>query len=355
MKFMPEFVNNDSQSTDSHQIPTKIPAFKSLCLRLGIMMIAVFVFRAAAQIIISLIAQSLINMNVTASYIIQTFISVIFLYFLPITIALIVLKQPRNNLCGRIYSKPQYLGSALGLLPPLYGVAILINIISLILSTVFANTPIGESFNTIDSLQPENPACAVIMFIQLAVFAPIFEEFWFRGVVMESVRPYGNGFAIFVSAFLFGLTHANFQQFFYAFVLGVGFGYIAQSTRSIISTTIMHAAFNSISGIMLIFMSMPSVKDYLSSGGSGIKDPVVSAYQVYTFFVIMLMIVGFIMALFKIRKIRRYKVPKAWTELTTPKRWAVFFSRVTVIIMLVLALDSFTFNFIARFFFKLLY
>ncbi len=335
--------------------PSKVPAFKSLCIRLGIMMIAVFVFRGIAEIIISLAAVHLVNIDVTASYIIQTFISIVFLYILPIITALIVLKQPRNDLCGRIYSKPRYLGRAMGLLPPLYGAAILINIISLLLSAVFADTGFGDSFNTVNNLQPDNPSCAVIMFIQLAVFAPLFEEFWFRGVVMESVRPYGNGFAIFISAMLFGLTHANFQQFFYAFVLGIGFGYIAQSTGSILTTTIMHAVFNSISGIMLVFMSVPSVNNYLSGESAAEKDTAVLAYLVYMFFVIMLMLIGVIMAFWKIRKIRRYKVPKVWTEIGTAKRWGIFFSRVTVIIMLVLAADSFTFNFIPKFIFNLLY
>ena len=67
-------------------------------------------------------------------------------------------------------------------------------------------------------------------------------------------------------------------------------------------------------------------------------------YLVFCFVVIMLMIVGIFMAIAKLRKVKRYKVPKVWTELSAPRRWGVFFSRVTVIIALLLAADTLTFQ-----------
>ena len=80
--------------------------------------------------------------------------------------------------------------------------------------------------------------------------------------------------------------------------------------------------------------------------------PAVAAFLVFQFLVIMLMLVGIVMAIFKLCKIRRYKVPKIWTELSTGKRWGIFFSRFTVIIMLILAADSFTYQFIPRLIYK---
>lgn len=342
--------------------PSKIPAFKNVCMRLGLMMVMVFVSRGVCTVLMSLLAPGMEDLGATSAYIIQSAMSLVFLYLIPMSFAVWIMKEPTRETCGRIYSKPQYFGRALGMFPAFYGLAICVNFIVLFISRFITDPDLNRSFNTVNDLQADNLACALILFVQLVVIAPLFEEFWFRGIVMESLRQYGNGFAIFVSALLFGLTHANFQQFFYAFVIGVCLGYIAVSTKSIITTTVMHAMFNGISGLLLLFMSVPAVGDYLlelqrgDHTGQGVTPdmpPVVVVYLVYLAAVVLLMVVGLIMAAFKLAKIKKYRVPKMWTELTAAQRWGVFLSRATVIIMLVLAADTLTFRLIPKFFYGL--
>ena len=328
----------------------KKQGFKSVCLRLGIMMIAVFISRAAASVILSLVYPSLSQLDPNIAYIIESVISFLFLYVIPISAAILLLKP--KKMCSRIYKKPQYFGSAMGMFPAFYGLAIFANLITIIISSFFRDTDLNESFNTVNELAPDGIVSAIVLFVQLAVIAPVFEEFWFRGIVMESLRPYGNGFAIFVSALLFGLTHANFGQLFYTAVIGICLGYIAISTKSIVTTTIMHAILNSISGIMLILISTEPAQRYLIGKGDN-NDPVVILMLVYMFFVIMLMIVGIFMAIFKLRKIRRYRVEKMW-DVSSAKRWGIFLSRVTVIVMLVLAIDTLTFRYIPTTIIKLI-
>lgn len=328
----------------------KKQGFKSVCLRLGIMMIAVFISRAAASVILSLVYPSLSQLDPNIAYIIESVISFLFLYVIPISAAILLLKP--KKMCSRIYKKPQYFGSAMGMFPAFYGLAIFANLITIIISSFFQDTDLNESFNTVNELAPDGIVSAIVLFVQLAVIAPVFEEFWFRGIVMESLRPYGNGFAIFVSALLFGLTHANFGQLFYTAVIGICLGYIAISTKSIVATTIMHAILNSISGIMLILISTEPAQRYLIGKGDN-NDPVVILMLVYMFFVIMLMIVGIFMAIFKLRKIRRYRVEKMW-DVSSAKRWGIFLSRVTVIVMLVLAIDTLTFRYIPTTIIKLI-
>ena len=64
------------------------------------------------------------------------------------------------------------------------------------------------------------------MFLYSAIFAPITEEIFFRGYILRSLRPYGKRFAIFTSAFLFGLFHGNLLQTPYAFLIGLVLGYV---------------------------------------------------------------------------------------------------------------------------------
>lgn len=345
---------NESAANELPQ-PSKIGGFKDVCLRIGLMMICVFVARGICSILLSLMYPLFEQLDEILCYALQTLMSFVFLDVIPITLAVLIIKEPSKETRGRLYQKPVYLSNAIGMFPACYGLAIFINLLTLAVSYFLSKADLNKTFNPVNELQADNIPCALILLFQMVVIAPICEEFWFRGIVMESLRPYGNGFAIFVSAFLFGLTHSNFQQFFYATVLGVCLGYIAVSTKSLVTTTIMHAMLNSVSGLLLFFMSIESVGDYLLAAESGREaemTPAVAAFLVFQFLVIMLMLVGIVMAIFKLCKIRRYKVPKIWTELSTGKRWGIFFSRFTVIIMLILAADSFTYQFIPRLIYK---
>lgn len=328
----------------------KKQGFKKVCVRLGIMMTAVFVSRTAASVVLSLLYPSTSQLDGTTSYLIESLISLVFLYIIPIAVAIALLKP--KKMCGTVYRKPQYFGDAMGMFPAFYGLAIFTNLITILISNLFSSTDLNESFNTVNELAPDSMGSAVILFVQLAVIAPIFEEFWFRGIVLESLKPYGNGFAIFVSALLFGLTHANLGQLFYTTVIGICLGYIAVNTRSIVATTIMHAILNSIAGILLLFFSLDPVQKYMMGKGTE-NDPVVIAFLVYMFFVLTFLLVGIFMAIWKLRRIRRYRVEKVW-EYSAARRWGIFLSRVTVIIMLILAADTLTFRYIPTTIYKLI-
>ena len=65
------------------------------------------------------------------------------------------------------------------------------------------------------------------MFLYAGILAPITEEILFRGLIQKSLQPYGKKFAIFCSAFCFGIFHGNLIQTPYAFLVGLVLGYVA--------------------------------------------------------------------------------------------------------------------------------
>lgn len=313
--------------------------FKSVSTRIGISMIIMFVLRFAATFIVSALAQVIFDN--TLIYIANVLVSIVFVYLIPITITYFIMRRPLKESGHRLYNKPKYVGKALGMFPALYGTGIGINIITMGLLTIVSLIIGGDGTveNPIFSMQASTPVTAVIMFVDLAIIAPLFEEFWFRGIFMQSLRRYGNGVAIMISAILFGLTHGNFQQIFYATAVGIVLGYIATVTDSIITSTILHAMLNSVAGILMLFMVDPSVSDAMTSAMAGTQPeitPLVAAFAVYMVLVMVLLIVGIVMAIYKLAKIKRYKVPKVQYELSAKSRWGLFFSRVPVIVMLVL-------------------
>lgn len=66
-----------------------------------------------------------------------------------------------------------------------------------------------------------------------SLFAPLVEEFVFRGVIMQPLRRYGKGFAVVVSAVLFGMAHGTPTTFAFAFVCGLVIGYATLSSGSL--------------------------------------------------------------------------------------------------------------------------
>lgn len=354
-----DMIGTSAQDNTAEQ-PSLVPGFKSICVRIGIMMIVVFASRAAVSVMSVFIAPYLAGLNLTPTmaYLLDATISVIFLYIIPIAAAIFLLKRPMKGRLGEVYAKPKYFGRAMAMFPAGYGVAIACNLLTQLLGLLFRDTELGNSFTGIQqTLQAPDTGSAVVLFVQLTVLAPIFEEFWCRGLIIESLRPYGNGFAIFVSALLFGTIHANFAQFFYATALGIFLGYIYVSTGSLVTTTIMHAMFNSISGVMILLMSDPSVGEYLMGAADGEKPeptPAAVLYIVWMAIIVLLLVVGIIMAIYKFTKIKKYRVPKMQTEISTGKRWGIFLSRISVVIMIVLAIDTFATQEIPKFLVKLI-
>lgn len=88
------------------------------------------------------------------------------------------------------------------------------------------------------------------MFLYMAVAAPIAEEILCRGLIQRTLMPFGKGFAIFASAFLFGMFHGNILQAPMAFLVGLVLGYVA-AEYSIAWAMILHMINNMVLGDML--------------------------------------------------------------------------------------------------------
>ena len=86
----------------------------------------------------------------------------------------------------------------------------------------------------------------IIIVLTSTVLAGLLEEFAFRGALLRMLRPYGDGFALVVSALLFGICHPSAAQFFPAVITGLALGYVVISTGSILTSVIAHMAYNTI-------------------------------------------------------------------------------------------------------------
>ena len=83
-----------------------------------------------------------------------------------------------------------------------------------------------------------------VRIICVGILPAIFEELLFRKFLIDRTIRHGEFISCAMSGIMFGLWHGNFQQFFFAFFIGVLFAFVYIRTGNIIYTMIMHASMN---------------------------------------------------------------------------------------------------------------
>lgn len=87
-----------------------------------------------------------------------------------------------------------------------------------------------------------------------ALLPAILEEMVYRGFLLQSLRRYGDGFAILVSAALFGLMHGNILQLPFAFLIGLVMGFLVVQTGNIWLSAALHFTNNAIAVLLEYFL-----------------------------------------------------------------------------------------------------
>lgn len=80
----------------------------------------------------------------------------------------------------------------------------------------------------------------IIIVLSTSVTPALVEELLMRGAVLGSVKPFGEDFAVIVSAFLFGLMHTNILQIPFAFIVGLVLGIAVIKSGSIWTGVAIH-------------------------------------------------------------------------------------------------------------------
>ena len=104
-----------------------------------------------------------------------------------------------------------------------------------------------------DFLQSMADVPALSTLIITSLMPAVFEEMYFRGIVFSNFKSMGAVKACVLGGLLFGMAHLNFQQFSYAFIMGIIFCYFVYMTGSIFSSALSHFLINSIQTILSAF------------------------------------------------------------------------------------------------------
>ncbi len=191
------------------------------------------------------------------------FIIYIFMYLIIIPLIALIFQKVKGNKVGiklsSLYTKPKksafwcfkWIIITMGFA---YIASIISNIFFMIIEYMTDTTLNEASFNFGDSV-----IGTVVLIIAPVIFAPIFEELLFRGVVLKNSEPMGQWFAIIISGIIFGLWHENHPQLLFATTFGCFSAFMVVKTRSIIPSMITHFFVNSISTVLQLVISSSDI------------------------------------------------------------------------------------------------
>ncbi len=166
---------------------------------------------------------------------------------------------------------------------------------------------------------------AKLMYIFTMTVAPAFiEEMVFRGIVMQSLRRFGDMFALVASALIFGIFHLNLIQMPYAFILGLFIGYFVMRTGSLWVGIIIHFLNNGIATVLTMTEPYCSENIYLFIN------------LMYSLVAVVCGIIAMCLLLMKYRDMFRFA--KARSVLAPGKRAQYFLTSPALIIAMLIAL-----------------
>ncbi len=170
---------------------------------------------------------------------------------------------------------------------------------------------------------PQTLPGILLYFLCLAVAPAFVEEMVFRGIIMQNLRRFGDVFAIFASALIFGIFHLNLIQMPYAFILGLGIGYFVMRTGSLWVGVFIHFI-NNFAACVFELLS-----PYMS------EEVYITANYVYNLLFAILGVIFLAVVLSKYRNIFRFA--KRESSLSAGKRTLYFITAPALIVALLLA------------------
>lgn len=220
-------------------------AYKKDFSDLGLRMVISAVLIYGIQVLALYIAQS-INMSWTWNVDIMLAVTMISMYAIGYPLAFLVLKAGTKSCKIEKHTmKPiQFIMAFL----MSYALMMLGNIIGVGVTNwigLLKGEPVDNGLNDI-----VGNGNIWISAIYIVLLAPIFEEYLFRKIICDRLVKYGQGMAIIMSGFMFGLFHGNFNQFFYASVLGCFFAFIYVKTGNVKYTIGLHMIVNFIGSVV---------------------------------------------------------------------------------------------------------
>lgn len=186
------------------------------------------------------------------------------------------------------------------------------NIVGTVVTTLLGLLPGIAAENPILGYTSDNAILPKVLFA--VILAPVIEEYIFRKQLIDRMHIYGEKLAVVASALIFGLFHGNLSQLFYAFTLGLVFGYVYLKTGKLRYSIGLHMLINLMGSVIgPLFVEKIAGLDTMETLDMTIM-PWLLGYAAYVVVLLGLAITGLVLLC-----IHKRKVSFTVTELELPK------------------------------------
>lgn len=224
---------------------------KEILLVSGILGLCIVVFHylgeGMGKVVLDLVKSGALPYDFAMQQVIQILYTILTI-LVPFAIGALVIKKIQKRDVLLPFDKPKsgiLFAEALGI----GCIAIVVaNLATAVIVAIFGG--VGIEF---DSYKPESPTTTyqlLWMLLSNAVVPALVEEFALRGVILQSLRKYGDAFAVLASALIFGMMHGNMTQFPFAFILGAVLAVLVLITGSLWTSMAVHLINNIYSVLM---------------------------------------------------------------------------------------------------------
>ena len=201
-----------------------------------------------------------------------------------------------------------------------YGGTYVSNFVGIILTQVIGaikGSPVSN--NMVEVATSSN---ILVNFFIMVICAPIAEELLFRKLLIDRTVKYGEATAILFSGLMFGLFHGNLNQFVYAFVLGLFFGFIYVKTGNIRYTILLHMLVNflgSVVGVIILNWLGDEFINALSDTSLLMTYAMDNMPKIMTYFIYIILLLGIAIAGIVLLIVNARKIHFQPGEVTIPK------------------------------------
>ena len=119
-----------------------------------------------------------------------------------------------------------------------------------VMSLLFGYTVMGSP-----DMYPTTTGQAVLLFVALAIAAPLGEELLFRGVIQRGYERLGPRRAVILAGLLFAFFHLRLSGLVALLPISLALGYVVWRSNSLLAGILMHAANNTLAALFLILYS----------------------------------------------------------------------------------------------------
>jgi membrane protease YdiL (CAAX protease family) len=179
----------------------------------------------------------------------------------------------------------------------------------------------------------------------MVILAPIIEEYLCRKQIIDRLRPYGEKLAVLISALIFSLFHGNLSQMFYAFALGLAFGYIYLKTGKLRYSTALHMCINFLGSVVSTFVMDSIDVDVIDQALT--VEQVLSRISLYSGYVALMLILAAIGLVLLLKNKKQLSFTQAELELPRGQRLRISYLNAGMLLLTLICLISVIMTFLS--------